>query len=245
MNMKFCFLFAFTVIGTALADNPVIIDTRFSNAAAGQIIATAQADPPLVDPSRISASAPSTIVAGTEQVGEMKPPFALITVKERENNPAAPANVGIVWSLDKVDLEPGRYRIQFRVGVVDVMSDAGNFAVGLLDGNGKQAQIHLGNIPHISFSDGKIRANTKTGIPYSPGSTYLLEMIVDTKQATWSASVDGESLQDEVALKPEILEQLDGQLRIGSVGYFSLGGMDNSRPGSILALSDVKMEKLP
>ena len=243
--MKFCFLIAFTAIGTAIADNAVIIDTQFSNASAGQIIATAQADPPLVDPSRISATPPSTIVAGTEPVGEMKPPFALITVKERENNPAAPANVGIVWNFDKVDLEPGRYRVRFRVGIVDVMSDAGNFVIGLLDGNGKQAQIHLGSIPHISFSDGKIRANNKTGIPYSPGSTYLLEMILDTKQATWSASVDGESLQEEIALKPEVLEQLEGQLRIGSVGYFSLGGMDSSRPGSILALGDVKMEKLP
>jgi len=245
MNTKFCFLFAIAAFGTALADTPVIIDTRFNNASAGQIIATAQADPPLVEPSRISASAPSTIVAGTEQVGEMKPPFALITVKERENNPAAPANVGIIWNLDKVDLEPGRYRIQFRVGVVDAMNDAGNFTVGLLDGNGKPAQLHLGHIPHISFSDGKIRANPKIGIPYSPGSTYLLEMILDTTQATWSASVDGEPLQDETPLKADILAQLDGQLRIGSVGYFSLGGMDSSRPGSILALGEVKMEKLP
>lgn len=248
--MKFLPLTLLAALCTLHAESPlVLINTRFDQVSEGELQSSpppvSLSELPLTAPTKISASAPSTAIPGTEAVGEMKPPYALVSVRDRENTPGAPANVNIQWDLSKVPLEQGRYQFQFRVAVADFLSDAGNFLVGLLDAEEKPVQSSLGNLPRVTFSDGKIRStHLRPGMPYSPGETYLIEIIVDTRQMTWSATANGDELQVEAPLNPEFLEQLGGQFRIGSLTYVSTGGMDNSRPGSVLGIADVKLTKL-
>ncbi|MEI8309313.1 MAG: hypothetical protein WCH98_01015 [Verrucomicrobiota bacterium] len=248
--MKYIILTILTALCTLHAESPLlVINTRFDQVANGQLAASpppvSLSELPLTAPTKISVSPPSTAVPGTEAVGAMKPPYAMVRVRGRENNPAAPANVFIQWDLSKLPLEPGRYQFQFRVAVADFVNDAGNFLVPLLDADGKPAQTHLGNLPRVTFSDGKLRShNPKSAMPYSAGETYLIEIIVDTQQLTWSSTANGDQLQVEIPFNPVLLEQLGGQCRIGSLTYASMGGMDNSRPGSALGITDVKLTKL-
>ncbi|MEI6494425.1 MAG: hypothetical protein WCO94_17900 [Verrucomicrobiota bacterium] len=248
--MKYISLTILASLCTLHAESPLlIVNTRFDQVAEGQLAASpppvSLSELPLTAPTKISVSPPSTALPGTEAIGEMKPPYAMVRVRERENNPAAPANVFIDWDLSKVPLEPGRYQFQFRVAVADFVNDAGNFLVNLLDADGKPVQSHLGNLPRVTFSDGKLRSlNPRSAMPYSAGETYLIEIIVDTQQMTWSSSENGDQLQVEIPLNPVLIEQLGGQCRIGSLTYVSTGGMDNSRPGSALGITDVKATKL-
>ena len=228
------------------AESPLlIVNTRFDQVADGQLAVSpppvSLSDLPLTAPTRIGVSPPSTAAPGTQAVGEMKPPYAMVSVRGREDNPEAPANVYITWDLSKVPLEPGRYQLQFRVAVADFVNDAGNFLVGLLDVDGKPVQgTHPSSGPGVRFSDGKLERK----IPYSTGETYLIEIIVDTQQLTWSSSVNGDQLQVENSFDPAWIEHLGGGCGIGSLTYVSTGGMDNSRPGSALGIADVKVTKL-
>ena len=239
-------LLAFLVSTACAEEGRTIIDTKFDIAAAFEKAGppTAAGDLPLKAPSQISVTPPSVFEPGQKIVGDLKPPYALAKVEGRESNPEAPANLLVQWTLKDLTLEPGRYRVSFKVGVLEALTDAGNLAITLLDEKG--TPIDLRRCPRVAFADGKIRSarQTNANVLFAPGDLHSIEMILDTEQLTWGSSVDGETLRDELPLDQDPADESKRASRIGGVSYFSVGGADSSRPGSSLAIFEVTMTRL-
>lgn len=235
------FLLLAALAAAQAADETVIIDTKFHQKDGQQLhVEKAPLDPsdlPLTSPTRVAVNEPSTVTVGKDAVGDIKPPYALATVGEREGMPEAPANLAINWDLTELALEPGRYKITFQVAVLAIDQDGGNFRVQMLDSNGEVPKAHSGVYPTVSFGHGKLKSGSAT-MSFAENTPYQVEILVDTKEMTWSSSVDGAALRAEAAFPPDVLP---AGSRISGFQYIVAGGMDNCAPGSSLAISDVKM----
>lgn len=239
-----CLLLALALSPLLADDGQFIIDTKFDAPAAfgKAILPVADSELPLKSPTGIGVSAPSVFEPGQESVGEINPPYALAKVASRENQVEAPANLHIQWDVKGVPLEPGRYQLTVQIGIIESMGDAGNFVLNMLDADGKV--LNQGDLPRVAFGAGKISSVPNKVVPFSAGDRYTLEILVDTVQLTWSASVNGEPLRDELPLAPAVQESLNGGCRLAGFSYFSVGGANNSKPGSSVALYDVKLVRL-
>lgn len=243
--MKIGFLLLALALSTLRADEgQLIIDTKFDASAAFEkaILPVTDSELPLKSPTGIGVSAPSVFEPGQERVGEINPPYALAKVASRENQVEAPANLRIQWDVKGVPLEPGRYQLTVQIGIIESLGDAGNFVLSLADAEGKVP--NLVNFPRVTFGAGKIHSSPNKEVPFSAGDRYTLEILLDTVQLTWSASVNGEPLRGELPLAPEVLESLNGGCRLAGFSYFSVGGANNSKPGSSVAIYDVKLARL-
>jgi len=129
-----------------------------------------------------------------------------------------------------------------RLGIIEALSDAGNLVVNLLDAEGKPLERR--GSPMIVFPNGKIRSGNAKLIPFAPGEIYNLEIRFDTDKFTWSSSVNGQTLREEGPMDQPLIDAALGSSRVGGISFFSVGGGDNSRPGSSVALFDVKLIRL-
>jgi len=236
------------VAGGVAAEPLAVVATKFDKLDGSELaIAPAPSDMaglPLTAPTKISAGSTSFVQPGKQAVGDLPPPFALIKIGARETNPEAPSNVAVEWDMKDVGLEPGRYSLTCRVAFAEAAQDGGNLFLTVLDSEGNEIKSHAGNLAHISFGGGFIQCGRGGKVPFSTGDVYQLEVVVDTKQLTWSASVNGEPIREEGPFSQDVMDQLSGGCRIGKALYLALGGMDNSRPGSTLALADVSVKKV-
>lgn len=242
--MKFLQLALLFAIPAAFAqEGQTIIDTQFNLPAGGQYQPApppaADSELPLKAPTSFGVTAPSVLEAGSETVGEVKPPYLLAKVGERPDNPEAPANLHVLWNLKELPTEPGRYVLKVKLGILDALSDAGNLAINLL--NAENQPLDRRGCPVIAFPNGKIRSVPGKEVPFAPGEIYNLEIQFDTEKFTWSSSVNGETLREEAPMSQELIDAALGSARISGLSFYSVGGADNSRPGSSVALFDVKL----
>lgn len=232
----------------SLCAEEVLIQSDFPSIIVNENVAeppTSAAELPLKTPTRITAKEPSTVEVGTDPVGDLKPPYALIKIEPLAENPESSGIVNIRWDLSKLPLEPGRYQLSWRFAVIQPDGSPGRVRIILLNDAGKPLEGHSASLPPVvSFGGGRFYSDKcPAPKPIRPGESYELEIVLDTKELTWGVKINGEFFREEQPFTQEYIDQLQNGATIGRVEYEASGGLGDG-PGAELAIGNVVFKKL-
>lgn len=231
----------------ALPASEVLVDCQFSEFTnVGDLTASGQAIP-LKQPTKLSANAPSTVELGTEALGELKPPYALLKVQPRDDKPEVPANTSVIWELPagQEGLTTGKYQLSFTAAVVESAPAGGLLAVNFDNDGANVASVHPSHKPvRTLFRGDTITTPVRRAeaIPLNPGAVVEVVIQFDLDAKTWGVTANGSVLLEPRPFEEAFLTACSTP-RIRGVEFGSLGGEGHSPSGSF-ALSKVKLEKL-
>jgi len=237
-------------LGAANSAEP-IIDTHFDNTTAdGALQATGSAategDLPLKTPTQIqlvpsSAGAPSSATRGSEAIGSLRPPYALLQAGEREDAPGTVAGVVLNWDLRKLGLSSGVYKLSYDALARQDDKNGGWFAVNFVvkpayDG----PPIHPTNRPiSVRFGGKQIFvAGSPVRAPSVPDESHHYEITIDLDKKTWAITMDGNPWIEATPF-PDFLNT-GGETSIGTITFGSTGGLGDSADAAF-AIANVKL----
>jgi len=239
-------LLATLLVGTSFVqaeDTQVLIQTRFDFAdPKGQLKQLSarevtDATLPLRMPTSVRATEPSSITAGKTAIGELAPPFALLETQTLPNKPDQVGKLDLDWDLRNLRLTRGRYALTCKVTPLD--GNAAGLNIRFTSAMDDSSVIWPQKPPlMVSFGEDAITAGIGSEPrPYTPNVPVLIQIEVDLDAEIWSASADGTPL---IAAAPLNLFTPEGGLMLAGA---LIRGLD--KPGSRVALSALKVERLP
>lgn len=245
MKASLCF-FLLTLAGITFcpgADPAVLVNTRFdfvdSKGGLKQMSPReiTEATLPVRMPTSVRVRPPSRVQAGTTAMGELQPPFAVIDTQALPGKPEQAGNAEIEWDLRSLLLKSGRYALS-----CDVLPLEGNvgglsvrFTAAMEDGSTIWPQK-----PPFLVSIGKDSVGlTEAGetSPPAANAPLAVRIEIDLDTETWTASLNGTPLNEET---PFDLFTPEGGLMLGAALIRPI-----SAPGTRMAVSNVKVERLP
>lgn len=222
--------------------NELLVDTTFREADGKKISVEKKSEPPLERPTALLIVPPSTIALGTEKLGQLAPPYALVTVAASEKNPEVVANASVLWDLRSANLTSGKYIVTYKTVLLTEAAQGGTFIVVLGDG-GKRLPQHWTQVPlTVSFRNGKMWVPGKdtSPMPVISGETYEVTIRFDLDTKTWSASANGAALVDGQPF-PEAFQSL-GNLQVIGLEFGCIAGRFD-QPGGVYAIKNVRMTR--
>ena len=218
-----------------------IIDTQFDQTDAKNALRVVDASSvdaatlPLTMPTSIQARAPSAISPGDDRALGFT--HALLAVGARTDKPDQASRVEMQWDLRNLHLSTGRYMLSARVTPLNPDISGFNLRMNLSGEDG--AWIWPFKPPlFVAFDKTSIRTDTgQTGPAYAAGVSVTVSIALDLDAQTWTASVDGKPLMPPAAF--DIFRPDTGMMLAGVF----IRALDN--PGRHVAVSDVKLERLP
>jgi len=248
-----CMAFSLLIVSCtlALADGPqVLIDTKFDSTNATGGLGTSPepstiADLPLKTPTQVSAHSPSTIVGGKDSMGEVSPPYALLTAAASVENPDVVASTEILWRLNKLHLTSGQYEITYKVTQLVEETKRGDcLRIYLVkeDGNspGGPGTHPVSQFLGLMFQNGQLQTNTSGLRGIAVGDTQHIRITLDLDNQLWSVYANDTPIAEKLPFTSTLK---GGGLHIGYINFGSDGGLGD-HSGGACALSDLKMVRL-
>lgn len=239
---------AFICLTPNLNAGQIFIDTDFSLASADGTLETAgkpvdAGQLPLKAPTRATALTQSTLKAATEPLGDLKPPYALVTLGPSEANPEVTGYGSLQWDLREMALETGRFKLTYQIASLAAGVAGGKLNIGLVDEAGKSISAHPTQWPlQVFFNKERLQATySNPGVPYGETQLFTVEITVDLDKKIWSATADGQPLVTDLPFA-EAYQQA-AALRI-SVVELSAGSTSGDTAGSGYAIAQVKLIQL-
>lgn len=244
-----------------LVAQQTVVDTKFDKVDSQGAFLTTSApldgDLPLAMPTTVSANPgtpdqPTSITPGKEDLGSIKPPYALLQIGQSPEHEGLAADGRILWNLSELHLAQGAYEISFDVCPRQIDKQGAGFAVNFHSkapdfGAGVHPNRWPANIWFLTQGRLLVGGGRKDGndgavlMSYQPMETYHVVMLIDLDKKMWSLDINGAPLVKDSPL-PDFM-QTGEEFSIQSLSFGSNSG-NGSEADSSFALANMLMKAL-
>ena len=252
-----------TFSGSLRAEQPVIVDTKFDKVDSGGEFLTAsvplEGDLPLKMPTRVvrrpgSPALPTTITPGKEDLGSLKPPYAVLQIGEDPQRVGVAADAGFMWDLSQLHLSQGFYEISCDISPKQVDKNGAGLAINFQSqtpqfGSGIHPNRWPTNIWFLKQGLLLVGGGKKDGsdaavlMKYQPGEIYHVVMRVDLDKKLWGLEINGEPLLEDCPLPDFMQAGAVDDLEIKGLS-FATNSSNGSEADSGFVIANMAMKKL-
>lgn len=247
-RIPFCFLLlaCFYLLSWDPITAKPIVDTSFqADGRDGKPETGSPKKAPLEKPTQLQVDPPSLLTVGTEPIGELASPYAVLEVKPREGKEDAPANVRIIWDMRALPpLTEGFFTVTYTAVILEPSDAGGRFCVTFdTEAGVPEGRVHPSLRPLMVLCKGdRVTSNTKgaSAVQVGIGKPFTVIMTCDLDKNIWSARVNGRKIADKVPFSEEFSLAYH-ERRVKGLEFGSIAGEDHQPTGKFV-IADVKME---